>query len=262
MHNFGSAAGAVTLPHVAGVVGGPAGWRWAIAPTGVISAAYRLHYRRTVTDTPSGRVFSAAYFCTFGSELAVVTMLPAFFTDTFGIGTTAAGMVASGFAFMNLIARPTGGLLSDLLGSRKRTLSILLVGLAGGHGLMATIDNGWPLPVAIATCMVSSFFVQSGEGAVFAIVPMVKKRVSGQISGIVGAYGNLGAVVFLTALLFVGSTAFFLIIAAASIAGLIATRWLVEPVDSFSPGLVENDTTTASEPALLQPQVIPPRLPA
>lgn len=353
--NFGSAAAAFSLPLVAGMIGGPDGWRWAIALTGVIAATYGLYYRRAVTDTPSGRdfarphrqgalevtspvavfglaaltiplsaalgliawrihhigvltapmfllalcavlvmlagqliavfrvneparrnaypvedrypfrsvaVLSVAYFCTFGSELAVVTMLPAFFTDTFGIGATAAGMAASGFAFMNLLARPAGGLLSDLLGSRKRTLSLLLVGLAAGYGLMATIDSGWPLPVAIAACMTSSFFVQSGEGAVFAIVPLVKKRVSGQISGIVGAYGNLGAVVFLTALLFVGSTAFFLIIAATSIAGLIATRWLVEPVDSFSPKLIENDPTTATEPAQLPSQVIPARLPA
>jgi NNP family nitrate/nitrite transporter-like MFS transporter len=40
-------------------------------------------------------------------------MLPLFFMETFELTAVAAGMLASGFAFMNLAARPGGGYLSD-----------------------------------------------------------------------------------------------------------------------------------------------------
>ncbi|KZY95318.1 MFS transporter, partial [Oleiphilus sp. HI0072] len=51
-----------------------------------------------------------SYFVTFGSELAVVSMLPLFFLETFeSLDPVKAGLLASGFAFMNLVARPTGG---------------------------------------------------------------------------------------------------------------------------------------------------------
>jgi len=65
-------------------------------------------------------ILNLAYFIAFGSELAVVSMLPLFFKDTFGLSQVMAGMLASGFAFMNLVARPSGGLFSDKF-SRKLT---------------------------------------------------------------------------------------------------------------------------------------------
>lgn len=174
-------------------------------------------------------LLSVAYFCSFGSELAVVSMLPLFFADTWGLGPAMAGATASGFAFMNLMARPAGGMLSDVLGSRRRTLVTLLAGLSVGYGAMALLGPAWPVPVAVAVTMLCSFFVQSSEGAVFAIVPLVKRRVSGQIAGIAGAYGNLGAVCFLTALVYVSPQAFFLLIGAVSVVGAVACRWLPEP---------------------------------
>jgi MFS transporter, NNP family, nitrate/nitrite transporter len=175
-----------------------------------------------------------AYFATFGSELAVVTMLPGFFADTWGLGPALAGLAASGFAFMNLAARPMGGILSDVLGSRKRTLGVLLVGLVAGYLLMAAVGAAWPWWLAVGACMFCSFFVQSGEGAVFAIVPLVKKRVSGQVAGMAGAFGNVGAVVFLTTQLYVSESVFFMLIAVAAVAALVANLFLVEPKDSFA----------------------------
>ena len=82
-----------------------------------------------------------AYFCTFGSELAVVSMLPTFFTETWGLGAEAAGFAAGSFAFFNIVTRPGGGLLSDLLGSRRRTLVAMLGGLTAGFVLMATLGS-------------------------------------------------------------------------------------------------------------------------
>ena len=61
-------------------------------------------------------VLNLLYFATFGSELAVVSMLPLFFADSFALSAVAAGMLASGYAFMNLMSRPGGGFLSDRFG--------------------------------------------------------------------------------------------------------------------------------------------------
>ncbi len=161
-----------------------------------------------------------AYLVTFGSELAVVSMLPLFFKDTFGISTVLAGLLASAFAFMNLVARPSGGFFSDFFG-RKKSLLFLLAGLAVGYFAMSNITSEWPLILAVITCMFCSFFVQAGEGAVFAIVPLVQRRLTGQIAGMAGAYGNVGAVLFLTTLSFVSPQVFFLVIAGFAVFALV-----------------------------------------
>jgi NNP family nitrate/nitrite transporter-like MFS transporter len=207
-------------------------------------------------------VLCVAYFATFGSELAVVSVLPMFFADTWGLGPALAGLAASGFAFMNLMARPAGGLMSDLLGSRRRTLSALLVGLCIGYLLLSTMGAAWPWAVAVVACMFCSFFVQAGEGAVYAIVPLVKKRVSGQIAGMAGAYGNVGAVTFLTIGLFVGYRAFFLAIAAAALVSLVVSFWLVEPAESFSTDLLTDAGRAVSLASHGRPALDPAAVPA
>ena len=164
-------------------------------------------------------VLDLAYLVTFGSELAVVSMLPGFFIDTFSMEPITAGLLAGGFAFMNLVARPGGGMFSDKFG-RKGTLMILLAGLSVGYLLMSQIGSGWWIPLAVATTMFCSFFVQAGEGAVFAIVPLIKRRMTGQIAGMVGAYGSVGAVTFLTVFSFVDASTFFLVISSTAIATL------------------------------------------
>lgn len=115
-------------------------------------------------------VLNVLYFATFGSELAVVSMLPLFFSETFELTPVVAGMVASAYAFMNLMSRPGGGWLSDKFG-RKPTLLILTAGLAVGYFAMGQVESSWPVWLAVVAAMGCSFFVQSGEGAVFAAVP-------------------------------------------------------------------------------------------
>ena len=165
-------------------------------------------------------VLSIAYFVTFGSELAVVSMLPIFFMDTFSLGLLQAGMLASGFAFMNLLARPLGGLISDKFG-RKKSLLVFVVALAVGYWTLGQINAEWPLLLAVIATMVCSFFVQSGEGAVFSVVPLVKRRLTGQIAGITGAYGNVGAVFFLTMLSFLSTQVFFYIMAISALIAVV-----------------------------------------
>ncbi len=141
------------------------------------------------------------YIVNFGSELAVVTMLPAFFEGTFSLDKATAGIIASSYAFMNLVSRPGGGIISDTVGSRKWTMTVLLGGMGIGYLLFSQVGSGWPLAAAVILVMACSFFVQAAEGATFALVPLVKRRITGQVAGNVGAYGNVGAVAYLTTLL-------------------------------------------------------------
>jgi len=173
-------------------------------------------------------VLNVLYFATFGSELAVVSMLPLFFAETFSLDMVYAGLLASLYAFMNLMSRPGGGWLSDKFG-RKKTLLILTAGLALGYFAMASINSSWPLVLAVITAMACSFFVQAGEGAVFAAVPLIKRRLAGQIAGMTGAYGNVGAVVYLTVLSMVTYQTFFLVIAATAVLGFITLLFMKEP---------------------------------
>ena len=173
-------------------------------------------------------VLNVLYFATFGSELAVVSMLPLFFAETFELTPVVAGMVASAYAFMNLMSRPGGGWISDKFG-RKPTLLILTLGLAIGYFAMAMVDSSWPLWLAVVAAMACSFFVQSGEGAVFAVVPLIKRRLTGQIAGMTGAYGNVGAVTYLTVLSFVDYSTFFMVIAATAVVGFVALLFMEEP---------------------------------
>ncbi len=320
--NFGSAAAALSLPTIALLLGGPMGWRHAVALTGVVALVYAVVYFFSVSDTPKGStyfkpkksgamevtspgdfflyllmniplyaalalltwklgpgnlgmlgsgvtytvyavlvglyafqtvriyqinrhvfrekvpeieryrfkqvaVLDLAYLVTFGSELAVVSMLPLFFKDTFELSQVAAGMLASGYAFMNLLARPGGGLISDKFG-RKRSLIVLLMGLTAGYLLMSQISGAWPVALAVIVTMTCSFFVQSGEGAVFAMVPLVKRRLTGQVAGMAGAYGSVGAVSFLTVLSFVSPQVFFLVIAGAAVIALAAVAFFLD----------------------------------
>ena len=170
-----------------------------------------------------------SYFVTFGSELAVVSMLPLFFLETFdNLDPVKAGLLASGFAFMNLVARPTGGWFSDNFG-RRHALMILIGGLAVGYFTLSQIDSDWWIPAAVIATMCCSFFVQAGEGAVFAVVPLVKRRMTGQVAGMTGAYGNVGGVTFLTVLSFVDTPSFFMVIAACAALCFILVQFLDEP---------------------------------
>lgn len=139
-----------------------------------------------------------AYFVGFGSELAVVSMIPLFFENGFRLNPAMAGVIASSYAFMNLVARPGGGLISDTLGSRKWSLVVLLGCMGIGYLVMSSVTGNWWLPLAILTTMATSFCVMASEGATYGIVPLVKHRITGQIAGSVGAWGNVGGVAYLT----------------------------------------------------------------
>lgn len=177
-------------------------------------------------------ILSLAYAVTFGSELAVVSMLPMFFQNTFAVPVALAGVFGACFAGVDIASCPSGGWISDKFG-RKKSLVVLLVGAAIGFFAMSMITSAWPIALAVATMMCCSFFLGSAAGCVFAVVPLIRRSLTGQIAGIVGAYGNIGAVVFLTVFSFVSTPAFFLTIAASIAVTAVAAMLLEEPKSSL-----------------------------
>ena len=102
--------------------------------TGAVEPHQRFKFKQVA-------ILSWAYFVTFGSELAVVSMLPAFFMETFeGMSLAIAGALGAVFAFMNLVARPGGGYLSDKFGRRK-SMSVFILGLAIGYFVMSQVSG-------------------------------------------------------------------------------------------------------------------------
>ncbi|NOQ72851.1 MAG: MFS transporter [Crocinitomix sp.] len=194
------------------------------------------------------------YFANFGAELAVVSMLPFFFEGTFKISPQMAGLVAGSFAVINLIARPLGGYLSDKMNNRKKTMLVYMIGISIGFFLMGLISkysgsftpdgdpilvpmyNGtWWLVVSVMITMFASLFVQGAEGATFAMIPSIKKEMTGRIAGMAGAYGNVGAVTYLFILSMVDSKMFFYILAAgAAISFFWCLFALREPEGAFN----------------------------
>jgi NNP family nitrate/nitrite transporter-like MFS transporter len=143
-----------------------------------------------------------AYAVTFGTELTVISLLPTYFASTFGLHIAAAGIAGSMFAFTNLVTRPGGGIVSDVFGKRRGTLIWLLLGVAASFAVMAKMNPRWSVVAGIALVALASVFVQGGNGAVFAIVPAISHRSTGQIAGMVGAYGNIGGLILSSILYF------------------------------------------------------------
>jgi MFS transporter, NNP family, nitrate/nitrite transporter len=163
-------------------------------------------------------VLSLSYLVTFGSELAVVSILPLLFKDTFNLDLAFAGFVGASFGSTTFFARPAGGWLSDKYGRRKIIL-IAMFGTSAGYLAMSFIGAATGVVFGVAVTFLCSLFVNAGNGAVYAMLPLIKRRLTGQIAGIAGAFGNVGGVLFLTIYSFVTPQTFFL---AASATAFIA----------------------------------------
>src|SRR5699024_11888303 len=114
---------------------------------------------------------------------------------------------------VNLWARPLGGYISDKIGNRRLVMLVYMFGIGIGFVLMGVLNAKWPLFIAVVFTILCSVFVQGAEGATFGIIPSIKRCLTGQISGMAGAYGNVGAVFYLFIYTFVVPNQFFYIIA-------------------------------------------------
>ena len=170
-----------------------------------------------------------AYLVTFGTELAVVSMLAMFYVEWFGLPKVSAALLAGIYPFINLFARPGGGMISDKFG-RKLTLGVVFAGIALSFLVLGMVDKSWPVALVVLLTIVGGIFSKAGSGAVYAMVPLIQRRMTGQIAGMVGAFGNVGAVLFLTVNSLVDYNRFFLFIGAvATFVFLLILAFLEEP---------------------------------
>lgn len=128
-----------------------------------------------------------AYFCTFGTELAVNSFLGAYYLQNFkSLGQTGSGRWAAMYGLLNAIFRPMGGIISDLIYRSTGSLwgkKILLHSLAVIMGVFMIII-GFLNPHNKATMMGLmtglAFFEEAGNGSVFALLPHVHPTFNGE----------------------------------------------------------------------------------
>jgi len=157
-----------------------------------------------VVISPQTLVTGACYFCTFGTELSINSILGNYYHARFKfLGLQRSGDWAAMFGLMNVVCRPLGGLVSDIaykstgsVWAKKillHTYSIitgvflLAIGLSDPHELYTLV-----LLVGIGL----SFFLEGANGLNYSLVPHVHPYANGVVSGFTGACGNLGGIVF------------------------------------------------------------------
>ncbi|KAF7194638.1 Nitrate transporter [Pseudocercospora fuligena] len=168
----------------------------------VVVAPTLKHILRILTS-PQTLFHCATYFCSFGGELAINSYLGAYYLKNFpNLGQTGSGRWAAMFGLLNVITRPLGGIIADIL--YKYTSSvwikkiwIVFVGIVSGAFLIA-IGLTDPTQESMMFGLIAGMavFLEAGNGANFVLVPHVHPSANGVLSGTVGAVGNLGGVIF------------------------------------------------------------------
>ncbi|WYZ34814.1 hypothetical protein EsH8_I_001090 [Colletotrichum jinshuiense] len=146
----------------------------------------------------------ATYGCSFGGELAINSILSSYYLKNFPtLGQTGASNWAAMFGFLNVVTRPAGGVVSDLLyryGGQNLWLKkgwITTCGVITG-ALLILIGQLNPHKEATMFGLVflMAVFHEAGNGANFGLIPHVHGHANGIVSGVTGAGGNLGGVIF------------------------------------------------------------------
>jgi NNP family nitrate/nitrite transporter-like MFS transporter len=150
-------------------------------------------------------VLFVAYACCFGLELTLDNVAALYFVDYFpelktgdSLGAMkTAGIVAGLFGSMNLFARALGGWIGDRFGRRwgldGRARWLFLVLFCEGLALLL-FSQARTLAVGIPLLMLLGLFVKMSNGATYAVAPFLNREALGSVTGIVGAGGNVGAV--------------------------------------------------------------------
>jgi len=145
-----------------------------------------------------------AYFCTFGAELAVNSQLGTFYKNKFPTNSLQTnGAFAAMFGILNFVFRPLGGVVADLAykatGSvwSKKILLHVYCALAGVILIVLGLTNPSNLYSVVLTIGLALGFVIAGaNGLNFSVVPHVHPHANGIVSGITGAMGNFGGIIF------------------------------------------------------------------
>lgn len=199
-------------------------WRYAMILPGVMLLVMAFVYYKFTKDTPAGnydeigrirtakaktdytilkdwRIWSLAlaYAVCFGMEITFDNVAALHFVDTFKLSQSGAGFWAGIFGFMNIFARALGGIFADKVGNKYgmkgKGLLLAAVLLLEGLGLVLFAMSG-NLTLAILSMLSFALFLKMANGATYAIVPFVNEKNVGLVSGIVGAGGNAGGMLF------------------------------------------------------------------
>ncbi|MGY4538982.1 NNP family nitrate/nitrite transporter-like MFS transporter [Mucilaginibacter sp. UYNi724] len=199
-------------------------WRYAMIVPGVMMLVIAFLYSKYTKDTPNGNydeigethpksaktdwpvladrriwALTLAYAMCFGMEITFDNVASLHFVDSFHLSQSQAGFWAGIFGFMNLFARALGGIVSDKVGAKfgMRGKGLLLAGvlLLEGGGLILFAQSG-SLFMAIVSMLTFALFLKMANGATYGIVPFVNAKNVGLVSGVVGAGGNLGGMLF------------------------------------------------------------------
>lgn len=199
-------------------------WRYAMVVPGLMMLAVAFLYYKFTKDTPAGNfdeigrtkatrektdyailrdwriwALSFAYGMCFGMEITFDNVASLHFVDTFNLSQSSAGFWAGVFGFMNIFARALGGIVSDKVGSRYgmkgKGLLLGLMLLLEGIGIVIFAKSG-SFGLAIVSMLSFALFLKMANGATYGMVPFINEKNVGLISGIVGAGGNLGGMMF------------------------------------------------------------------
>ncbi|HEY9195582.1 MAG TPA: NarK family nitrate/nitrite MFS transporter [Mucilaginibacter sp.] len=199
-------------------------WRYAMIVPGLLMLIMAFIYYKFTKDTPDGNydeigrskttaaktdwsilgdwrvwALTLAYAMCFGMEITFDNVASLHFVDTFHLSQSSAGFWAGIFGFMNIFARALGGIVSDKVGGKfgMRGKGLLLAGvlLIEGAGLILFAHSG-NLVAAIISMLFFALFLKMSNGATYGIVPFINSKNVGMVSGIVGAGGNLGGMLF------------------------------------------------------------------
>lgn len=201
-------------------------WRLAMIIPGVALLLFSILYYRYTKDTPAGNfdeleanpsaaivktqgtlalavkdprtwALFLAYGACFGIEITFDNVAALYFFDNFHTSLALAGILAGTFGFMNIFARAVGGIVADKVGNKYGMIGKgrLLAALLAMEGIgMALFANSGSLVAAVVTMLCFAMFLKMANGVTYAIVPFVNQKAIGSVSGIVGAGGNVGAV--------------------------------------------------------------------
>ncbi|KAI5452803.1 hypothetical protein NCC49_000548 [Naganishia albida] len=150
-------------------------------------------------------MLAAPYACSFGGELALNSVLGPWYQQSLKWNQTKSGQVAAAFGLFNVISRPLGGVIADWLyayvspqrGTKTKQLWYgFLVAMQGVMLIWTGLLNPMSPTVLVGGVMASALFMDAANGAAYSLVPHVNPQYNGIMSGLVGATGNMGGVLF------------------------------------------------------------------
>ncbi|KAH6781729.1 high affinity nitrate transporter 2.7 [Perilla frutescens var. frutescens] len=126
-----------------------------------------------------GWILGLTYGFCFGVELTTDNIIAEYFYDRFGVDMETAGAIAASFGLANVVSRPAGGVVSDVMGRRfgmRGRLWSLWAAMTAAGVLCYSLGRMRTLWGSILVMCCFSFCVQAASGLTFGVVPFVSTR--------------------------------------------------------------------------------------